>query len=442
MNSKAKWGGSVLLAVVTLLASTPSAHAYGPEGLFGGRPQPDSSISLGNPVEIKNDRPERAESVLEHPRPDYDPVPVDIGSFELYPTLELGSAIDSNLYVTPNDERTDAIGTIRPIVNLFSDWSRHALAVTVFGDSNYYSQRPDENYNNMVFDTNGRYDIAADTWVAARGGYQRLAETRTSINASNGEVPTTLGYGKLGTSFYRGVGAVKLSVDYDYSRFDYDDTPADGGVIDGSVRNRNEHKAMGKVGYQVSGNLKPYVRGSYNVRNYDHNDARNSDGYETVAGVEADFGGITSVDVFAGWMEQYYDDFTGGKKDLSSPRIGGRVDWNVTGKTSVVLEADRTVEETVLPEYNSYYQTGGSVTVTHELLRNVLLEGDLGYSHYDFNGTGDREDDGFFSGVGARYLINRSLYTDLFYNYERRYSTDDTAEFDRNTVMWRVGVHL
>lgn len=35
------------------------SYVYGPEGLFGGRPQPDSSIILGNPVELKNDRPEQ-----------------------------------------------------------------------------------------------------------------------------------------------------------------------------------------------------------------------------------------------------------------------------------------------------------------------------------------------------------------------------------------------
>jgi hypothetical protein len=27
---------------------------------------------------------------LKHPRPDYDPAPIALGSFELFPTLELG----------------------------------------------------------------------------------------------------------------------------------------------------------------------------------------------------------------------------------------------------------------------------------------------------------------------------------------------------------------
>ncbi|MDD3182632.1 MAG: outer membrane beta-barrel protein [Alphaproteobacteria bacterium] len=442
MNMKKKLGGSVLLAAVVLLGSTPS-FAYGPEGLFGGRPSPDSALVLGNPVELKNDRPERAESVLEHPRPDYDAVPIDIGSFEMFPTLELGATYDSNIYATPNGERDDAVGTIRPIVNLFSNWGRHALAVTVFGDSNYYSQHADENYNNALVDLNGRYDISNQTWLSGRTGYQRLAETRTSPLAVNGSEPTTFGVGKAGLTAYRGVGKLKASVDYDYKRFDYDDTKADNGaVIDQTQRDRDEHVMGGKLAYEISPNMKPYLRGDYNIRSYNHNATHDSDGFETLVGVEADFGGITSLDVFAGWMTQYYDDFAV-KKTLSTPRVGGRLEWNVTGLTSVVFEADRTIEEaSSMDAYSSYYQTGGSATITHELLRNVLLEGNTTYSHSDFNGTADREDDSVSAGLGGRYLINRNLYTDLLYNWERRYSTEDTSEYTRNMVTLRLGVRL
>lgn len=75
----------------------------------------------------------------------------------------------------------------------------------------------------------------------------------------------------------------------------------------------------GKLAYEISPNMKPYVRGSYNVRTYDHNPTHDPDGFNTLVGVEADFGGITSVDLFAGWMAQYYDDFSV-KKIISSPK--------------------------------------------------------------------------------------------------------------------------
>jgi len=442
MNVKTILGSSVLLAAVIVIGGSTPALAYGPEGLFGGRPMPDSSLVFGNPVELRNDRPERAESVLEHPRPDYDPAPIAIGSFELFPTLELGESYDSNLFAQKNNEHDDVIGTIRPIVNLFSNWGRHALSVTTFGDSNYYSTRASENYNNAVIDVNGRYDIVSDTWAAGRAGYQRLAETRTSPNAVDGSQPTTFGVAKGGVTLYRGVGKFKTNIDYDFKRFDYDNTPAtDGVIINQRERDRIEHVVGGKVAYEVSGNFKPYVRAALNSRDYDHNALHQSDGFETVVGAEADFGGITSIDVYAGWMGQYYDNFTA-KKQIGSPKIGGRIDWNVTGKTSVALEATRTVEETTSTAFNSYYQTGGSVTVTHELRRNILLEASAAYSHADFNGIGSRDDDAVTAGLGGRYLINRHLYTELYYNWEERFSTEKASEYARSVIMTRVGVHI
>lgn len=433
---------SALLAATLLFSSASAAQAYGPEGLFGGRPEPDSSIVLGEPVELRNDRPERAESVLDHPRPDYDPAPIDVGSFELYPTLELGETYDDNVYASKTRKRDDMVGTVRPILSLFSNWSRHALSVITFGDVNYYSEHADENYDNAVIDLNGRYDIINQEWVAVRAGYQHLAEQRSSPNATEaGSEPTTFGLAKGGLTFYRGIGALKVNADYDVKSFDYNNTPSPSGDINQSSRNRDEHVMGATLAYDLSGNVRPYVRGAYNVRNYDHNPTHDSTGFDTVVGAVMDFGGITSLDLFAGWMEQNYDDFAF-KKHLSTPKIGGRLDWNVTGMTSVVFEVERTVEETTLTGYNSFYATGGSATVTHELLRNLLLEGNFSFTRNDFNGNGDRQDDLISTGLGGRYLINRNLYTDFIYNWDRRYSSDAASQYLRNQASVRLGVRL
>lgn len=441
MQTKMKLNSSVLLAVLAASFSASPALAYGPEGLFGGRPQPDSSLVLGEPVELRNDRPERAEHVLDHPRPDYDPAPIEMGSFELFPTLELGETYDTNIYASRNNERDDMIGTVRPIVSMFSNWNRHALAVTALGDVNYYSEHADENYHNALIDANARFDIVNQEWIALRAGYQSLAEQRSSPNDAGGSEPTTFGLTKAGATFYRGIGQMKVNVDYDLKSFDYDNTPSSTGPIDQSSRNRDEHVMGGMLAYDMSGNFRPYIKGAYNIRNYDKNPTHESDGFEAVVGATADFGGITSLDLFAGWMSQYYDKFDV-KKKVNSPKIGGRLDWNVTGLTSVVLEANRTIEETSLSGYNSFFATGGSATITHELMRNVLLEANLAYTQDDFNGARDRKDDVYSAGLGGRYLINRNLYTDFLYNWEKRNSDEANSEYTRNLGTVRLGVRL
>lgn len=84
----------------------------------------------------------------------------------------------------------------------------------------------------------------------------------------------------------------------------------------------------------------------------------------------------------------------------------------------------------------------GSVVVTLELLRNILLEGSVGFSQSDFNGTGNREDNLTTTGLGGRYLINRNLYTDVNYGFENRDSNENTADYVRHMIMLRLGIHL
>ena len=437
-----KFGGLSLAVVgsfILVTGMTEPAKAYGPEGLFGGRPSPDSTVTLDTPAQPE-DRPMRAQSVLQHPRPDFDPIPITLGGFELFPSAEAGVNYDSNIFAQHNNTTADEITSLRPAVSAFSNWGRHALTMTTFGDLNFYSRKPDETFTDFVTSLDGRYDIMAQTWAAARLGYQHLSEPRSSPDSVNGSEPTTFDVANGGLSAYRGIGKVKVGANYDLKRYFYNDTPSTSGLIDQSFRDRTEHVIGGKVSYDLTENLKPYVKTNYNWRVYDDNHAHQSQGYDAVAGATADFGGITSADFYVGWMSQNYENFAVNVDD--GVKFGGRLEWNVTGMTSVVLEASRTIEETTDSNFNSYKATGGSVTVTHELMRNLLLEADVGFTRNDFVGIGERQDDNISAGPGARWLINRYLYSDLIYSWNKRSSDVDGVDFTKHLVTLRLGVQM
>jgi hypothetical protein len=433
-------GLAALFSIALLAGMTSPAQAYGPEGLFGGRPRPDDVIVLDNPT-LPEDRPQRAQSVLQHPRPDFDPVPITLGGFELFPSAEMGAYYDSNIYAQSDNTKSDEIIGLRPAVSAFSNWNRHSIAATAFGDLNFYTHKTDENYADFVSSVEGRYDIMAQTWIASRFGYQHLAEPRSSPDAVNGINPTTFNVANGGLTAYRGLGKLKITGNYDLRRYFYNDTPSTTGMIDQSQRDRTEQKVGPRISYDLTENLKPYVQANYNVRTYDNNHTHQSDGYDAVAGATADFGGITSADVYVGWMSQDYENFLYDNTN-SGIKFGGRLEWNVTGMTTVVLETSRTIEETTGTDFNSYKATGGSATVTHELLRNVLLEADLGFTRYDFNGLGERQDDNILAGGGARWLINRYLYSDFIYNWSNRSSDASGSDYSRHLVTLRLGVQM
>jgi uncharacterized protein (PEP-CTERM system associated) len=106
--------------------------------------------------------------------------------------------------------------------------------------------------------------------------------------------------------------------------------------------------------------------------------------------------------------------------------------------TSMIFSASSEVLESTVTfegddaEGNLQNQVG--VEVQHELLRNVLLNGTLGYTRDDFQGT-SRADNVYAAGFGASYLLNRNLSLNANYTFTKRDSDDDTAEFDRNIVL-------
>jgi hypothetical protein len=327
-------------------------------------------------------------------------------------------------------------------LSAFSNWNRNALSMTTFGDLNMFAGKYEqENFNNFVTSVNGRYDVAAQTWLAARAGYQHLAEPRSSPNDAGGSEPTTFDVYSSGVSGYRGVGKIHVGADYDIKRLSYFDTPAHGGNIYEGFRDRNEQLVGGKVSYDLTGNLKPYIKAGYDLRSYDNSSLRNSDGYRVAAGTTADFGGITSLDIFAGWLSQDYSNFSTNTVN-SAPDFGARFVWNVTGLTTLVLETSRSVEETTDASYNSMLATGGSATLTHELLRNLLIEADASYTRDDFNGIGTRQDDVYSVGTGARWFINRRLYTDLDYSWNTRVSNQSANDYKAHIVSARLGVQF
>lgn len=99
------------------------------------------------------------------------------------------------------------------------------------------------------------------SWLSAFGGIH------ISPDDVGGSHPTTFGLATGGLGFYRGLGKVKLNLDYDFRQFDYDATPSARGDLDQSTRNRDEHIMGAKVAYDVSPNVKPYVRGGVQYQN-------------------------------------------------------------------------------------------------------------------------------------------------------------------------------
>jgi hypothetical protein len=167
---------------------------------------------------------------------------------------------------------------------------------------------------------------------------------------------------------------------------------------------------------------------------------RNSHGWEVDAGTAVEITRLVTGEIYVGYLEQDYQ-----SPVLKSPTgvaFGGNLIWNITPLWSIKGSASQSVAETDITQASSSTETNFSVTVEHELLRNVILTGNAGYIHDDYNGI-TRTDDTYLVGAGAKYLLNRNLRLSADITYSSRSSTStafSNAAYDR--LIGIVGVQV
>ncbi len=432
--------GIAVLAMATVFAADA---AQANQGLFGGRLDQDGVISVRRST-TEQFEPIRGQSVSARPRPDFDPTPIDVASFQLFPAISVAGYYDSNIYSTKAAKNDDVVTKINPSLTAASNWGRHAIAFTGLADINTNVINNEENNVGGVAQLEGRYDIENQTWIAGSTSYQRVTEPRGNTSSFGAAAePTQFDNFSAGSELYRGLGQLKAKANYDFNYKDYDTVNlVGGGTINQNNRNRTNHKVKAELEYELTRNLKPFIRGAYDVMDYTSNSLRNSTGYGVNAGAKFDFGGITTATAYAGYKGRDYYNYASGS--INAFDFGADVLWNVTELTSVQLEASRTIEETTLGgvaapgSSNAYVSTGGSLTATHELRRDLIVEANASFTNNDYKNSA-REDDNYGVGAGARYFFNRNFYSDLTYDFVTRDSNVAASDYDRHVALVRFG---
>ncbi len=432
--------GIAILAMATVFA-TGSAEAN--QGMFGGRAEQDGSLNVRRST-TEQFEPIRGQSVSARPRPDFDPTPIDVGSFQMFPAISVAGFYDSNIYSAPAAKNDDIVTKINPSLTAASNWGRHALAFTGLADINTNVINDEENNIGGVTQLEGRYDIESQTWLAGSVGYQRATEPRGNPSSlGSAAEPTQFDSYSASGQAYRGVGLLKAKVDYDFNYKDFDTVKLiSGASLSQNARNRVNNKVAAQLQYDLTANLKPFIRGGYDIMDYTSNSLRNSDGYKVNGGAKFDFGGIITGEAFAGYKGRDYHNYASGGVNVFD--FGADVLWNVTELTSIEVETSRSIEETTLggvaapASSNAYIATGASGTVTHELRRNIILEGNASFTNNDFKQSA-RNDDTLGLGAGTRYYINRNFYSDFTYDFTKRMSNIAGSDYDRHVALVRFG---
>jgi hypothetical protein len=393
----------------------------------------------------QTDDPDPNVAVQNRARPEFDPIGLRAGSFFIFPQVTVGGLYDDNVFAEDDDEESDFAATIAPRLLVRSDFSRHALTLDAGGDLAFYQDNDDLNYQDVYAKAGGRVEITRNNLLIGSAGINRLHEDPSSSDFTQGEEEVNHYLREeLGLDYRRIFNRLYIQPGVSFQRYDFEDSD----FTNEDYRDRNQYLGNLRAGYEISPRLGTFVQGTYDVRRYDQtpDDAgrdRDSEGVAGRVGATVDITSILFGEVGVGYNYRTFDD-----DELDN--VGGlgydaELTWNVTPLTTVILTGQGAVQETTVnfegDEASANLQKLISLDVTHELLRNLLVNANASYIRDDFEGT-SRTDNRFIAGAGLSYFLNRHLALEAKYTFATRDSDEEQDEFTRNIVMLGVTARL
>lgn len=439
-----KSGRTALLAGLAggLLALVPAASVVFAQTL-------DPTAQPGPPPQ-RQDRPD-TRSPVARAAENYDPKGVAVGSFRLFPELELDQIYNDNIYASQS-KTASFIEQIKPTLDLRSDWSVHQLNFFAKGGIGLYSLDSSKNsFYDVSLGTDGRFDIQRD-WNAYGGfSWNKRHEERGAPNTVTNSDFAVTEYNQIiaNLGYFQKFNRFSVRADGRLDNYIYFNNglgPAQG-VITNPQRDRNEFREALRLGYEMFPGYEVWVRGTMNQRSYfqlTNGIDRSSYGYSIVGGILFDLGGITSIEAFAGYMQQTF--YAWQFQDVSVPTFGLAGYWNPIRELWIKPFVRRTVDDSSLTTSAAFISTSAGVAVNYNMRPNIRLDAGADYSIADympFQGIpGNRYDQYWTFRVGGLYFPTPNFFIGPSYQFTSRVSNQTGSNYNQNLLMLRLGTRM
>lgn len=399
----------------------------------------------------------RGTTAASMPHPELNPMGVDVGGYTLFPSLIYRGMFDDNVFATDSNKKSAYTSEFNPVIAANSSWGRHALNFRASSEIGINHTFPSEDYVDWDVNTDGSLDVSHDINLFAGAGIGRDHVPRTAPNDVRGTEPTRFDKASFFTRYSQKFGRINSRINLNILRKEYRDVPAIRlGVpiiIDNSDRDRTQYRLSVRGGYRNVGDEELFMQLQYFQRDYDRLQdftqlERSSTGLEATVGASFDFSGILHGQLSIGYRSQDYQDPL---PDINTPVARALINWNITDLTTVSLDVDRTVQETIDPLFSGYISTTSILNMDHELKRNLVLNLSLYFRDDDYVGISPakRNDRTYDVITGSTYKMNQNLHLSLQYHYMQRVSeanasiTDSTRfDFIKNLIFFSITAQI
>ncbi|KKZ88259.1 hypothetical protein B5K05_20600 [Rhizobium phaseoli] len=366
---------------------------------------------------------------------------IPLGTFVLRPSVTQSINTETTKDGDTRQRRafleTDAAAT------LTSDWGRHQLSVTSEGA--WQRNISGEGEEQPSFKVNGdlRLDLPQDTVAHLTAGYNFYREDTDDPEAiANATQQSDVQEFSAGASVQRDFGILRGTTALALTRSIYSDaTLANGTTVTLSDRNQTTGTLRGRVGYELSPALIPFLEANIGRTLYD--ETRDSAGYErsghsygAKAGVEVDLGEKLKGEVGVGYERADFEDNR--LSSIDTATLDASLLWSPIRGTDVNLDLQTSIQPSTTAGESGYVSHALTTTVTHQLRDNLVgtIIGGVVWRDYPTDST-INDELVYTAATGLTWNINRylDLTSTLGYELTTRKDGDDSQQ-------WRAGVGL
>jgi hypothetical protein len=120
----------------------------------------------------------RHTAVTDRSQPEYDPLAIRAGAFNINSSLGVGVMYNDNVYGDDNNEVEDTIFTVNPQANASSNWSRHSLNAGFSINHREFNEQSDETMTEGSAYVGGRLDVTRELQFGGNLSGGRFSEQR------------------------------------------------------------------------------------------------------------------------------------------------------------------------------------------------------------------------------------------------------------------------
>lgn len=371
------------------------------------------------------------------------------GSFTFIPALSASMTYDDNIYATDIDRVDDFIADITPSLAIRSDLADKSLNAYLYYTRTLYVDAVSQNTSQYGANVEGSYSLSDGTSLSTSLRADRAVESRRSLGSyrqSDRPVQYTDLEAKVSAS--HNAGPLYLGTSGRVRRVGYGAADLNGNALSQKDRNFTIYGGDVIAGYNLHRLTRLIATFTAERRQYDvrigrsgfdptvHID-RGAEGFRIEGGVQRELSALLSGTIRIGYMKFNYADSR--LRDVSSFSYFGDLRWSFTPLTTIKLSASRRLDETVSPLTAGNLRDEAALSVSHELLRTLFIEGSLRAAA--IRPTGNQQDSNEFEGsLAARYYFGRRFRLELAYTHASRNSDDRSIAFRDNTVLLSLRV--